>query len=234
MPIILAVDTSADCCSVALSQGQQLTELMTDTPRQHTQKLLPMIDEVLTSQAINLSELDVIAYGRGPGSFTGLRICLATVQGLAYAAEIPLVGVSTLETLAIGAQRLHHYPEGGHILVALDARMKEVYWSVYEVQQGRPVAVSEEFVMPPEAVVEQVRSLGIDTLFGIGSGWHYSDLKELQPESILEDINPVASDMIALAQSALLNGTTVDADQAQPIYLRDSVAWKKRKRIREQ
>ena len=232
MPTILAVDTSTDACSVALLKNRQVIEKHTLTPRQHTQKLLPLIDELLSEQNVKLLDLDAIAYGRGPGSFTGLRICMGTVQGLAYAAELPLIAVSTLETLATGAQRLYRFPEGSHLVVALDARMNEVYWAAYKIQQGQATAITEEFVMPPAKVIDVLEEFDIKNLHGIGSGWHYHDLKVLVPEQVIETINPMAVDILPLAEQAREAGLQVTAEQAQPIYLRDSVAWEKRKRIR--
>ncbi len=143
---ILAIDTVTEGCSAALLIGEEIVEQFEVTPRGHTQKILPMVDQLLAESGHKLGELDAIAFDRGPGSFTGLRITAGVVQGLAYGADLPVVAVSSLAALA----RAHHQATGAtFVLSAIDARMGEVYWGAYRIDpQGIPQLQGEEMVVP--------------------------------------------------------------------------------------
>ena len=234
MPKILALDTSTDACSVALACDGEITEEFALLPREHTQRLLPMVDSVLGAQGLTLRDLDAIAFGRGPGSFTGLRICLGIAQGLAFGANLPLVPVSTLAAMAAGAYRTALVADTQPVLVALDARMSEVYWGLYQHSDDATLvqSLTEEFVMPPGEVEGQLSNSEAGKLAAIGPGWHYEALAALKPQMIELDAYPHAWDIAALAQSALARGESVSALAAEPVYLRDTVSWKKRQRIR--
>ncbi|GAA5316169.1 MAG: tRNA (adenosine(37)-N6)-threonylcarbamoyltransferase complex dimerization subunit type 1 TsaB [Candidatus Pelagadaptatus aseana] len=238
MSTILAVETSSNLCSVAVLRDGQVFELTEDAPREHTQKLLPMIDALLTDNNLQLADLDAIAYGCGPGSFTGLRICLGVVQGLAYGRDIPLIPVSSLETIARSAAEQGNLGvDKGYLVVANDARMDEVYACFYEFGPDGVVALSEEQVLKPAELCcqSQFKSL-VQEFFAIGDGWHYPDLAEVlanrednQSQCI---IKATAGVMLGIAAEKLARGETIAAEQSEPTYLRDSVAWKKRERIR--
>ncbi len=235
MSTILAVDTSSEACSIALSRNGEITSEFVLAPRQHTQLLLPMIDQLLVSQGIALADLDAIAYGRGPGSFTGLRICLGIVQGLAFSAEIPVIPVSTLQTMAVGAIRQFSLSGDHHILVALDARMDEVYGAVYEVSSPLPKEVMSEFVGAPEQLSEcpLLAEVPASKLIKVGAGCHYSAIQAIEAGQEDQGLLARAEDMLILAEVAYAQGECVAAEDTQPVYLRDSVAWKKRERIRQ-
>src|SRR5690606_23380921 len=130
MPRSLALDSSTEACSVALIDGDVLCERYIDAPREHTLHLLPMVDAVLAGRGLRLRDLHAVAFARGPGSFTGLRICLGLVQGLAFGAQLPVIPVSTLAALA---QTVAQQQPGAFILSAIDARMDEVYWGLFRV-----------------------------------------------------------------------------------------------------
>ncbi|WP_439134143.1 tRNA (adenosine(37)-N6)-threonylcarbamoyltransferase complex dimerization subunit type 1 TsaB [Pseudomaricurvus sp.] len=234
MSTILAVDTSCDACSIALLKDGQVHAEFIQAPRQHSQRLLPMIDALLQKYSITLSDLDAIAYGRGPGSFTGLRICLSVVQGLAFSVDLPVIPVSTLHTMALGAARSGGLKEHDHILVSLDARMAEVYWALYQQKGGQTVPVTEEFVCSPNDVpgFGPLGSVAAQDLIKVGAGCHYPAIEGIDAASENRDLLPRAENMLELAQSALHLGQTETAESTQPVYLRDSVAWKKRQRIR--
>jgi len=191
-----------------------------------------MIDELLKSRAITLGELDAIAYGRGPGSFTGLRIGLGVVQGLAYAADLPVLPVSTLQTMAMTAQRLHNFTADQPLLVALDARMSEVYWGHFAGKTAKPL--SDEYVAAPSKLAEYLSAQeNIASFVGLGPGWHYPELQALGLPVEHQDISPQAEDILSLALLEWNAGRAITIEDAQPTYLRDSVAWKKRERIRK-
>ena len=235
MDRILALDTSSDCCSVGLSFSGQQTSITNRTPRQHSQKLLVMVEEVLADAGITVNQLDAIAFGRGPGSFTGIRICLSVAQGLAYAADIPLIPVSTLRTIAQGTLRQGRILPQQNLLVAVDARMQEVYWADYRVQfDGAVIPLGEESISPPEIVSEHVFTGGLkgENLVIAGSGLIYAEISGMACAHQFTDSQIDSCDMLTLVHSDPENHLPIEPHLAQPVYLRDSVAWKKRQRIR--
>ena len=161
---ILAIETATDACSCALEHSGTIVARHAVEPRRHTELLLPMIDTVLDEAGVGLGVLDAIAFGRGPGSFTGLRIACSVAQGLGFGAQRPLVAVSTLQVVAAGMQRSQGTPR---VLVALDARMGEVYWGGFEWDGVTMAPVFEESVVSPHAV--PVPATG--TWAAAGSGW---------------------------------------------------------------
>ncbi len=224
MPKILALDTSTDACSVALYIDGDVFEDFRVIPRQHTQQLLPMVETLLSDQSVKIADLDALAFGRGPGSFAGIRIATGVTQGLAYAADLPVIPVSTLEALALAA----HKQEGADTVVAaLDARMDEIYVASYEMVSGLPVVKQAEHVISP-ALFE----LESDSCLGVGSGWRYfedmSEAVRTQVNVSETDYYPSAAMMLTLAVREFENGNTVPAAEALPVYLRDEVAWKKK------
>lgn len=233
MTTILALDASTDACSVALSCNGDTTHIFELAAKSHTQRLLPMVDEILRSANCSLHDVDAIAFGRGPGSFTGLRICMGVVQGLAFGANLPVVPVSTLQAMAQGYASEN--PQNSiPLLVALDARMDEIYWGLYSAHQS-PVLLSEEHVMKPAAVCEQTIVESLNKQFiAIGPGWHYADLQPIAPEIIVQDAHPSAQFMLPIALEAFNKGEAKSIFDVQPVYLRDSVSWQKRQRIRTQ
>ncbi len=233
MTKILALDTSTDACSVALSVDGVTSHIFELAAKSHTQRLLPMVDEILSAANCSLQDLDAIAYGCGPGSFTGLRICMGVVQGLAFGANLPVIPISTLQAMAQGFAAEN--PDNTFpIVVALDARMDEIYWGLFSADTI-PQALSDEYVMKPVDVCEQVIVQDLNKQFiAIGPGWHYADLHTIVPNQVVQDVHPNAKDILALAVDAFLQSKSISILDAQPVYLRDSVSWKKRERIRTQ
>lgn len=225
MPKILALDTSTDACSVALNLEGEIREDFRVIPRQHTQQLLPMVQEMMAEAGLKISDLDAIAFGRGPGSFAGIRIATGVTQGLAYAADIPVLPISTLEALALAA---HRKTQAEHLVAALDARMNEIYVAAYDIDASGQLTVSltEQVCAPADLVLDQTPRLAI------GSGWRYlDDMSDAVQNNISvadELYYPSAADMLILAEKALLEGRAVSAADALPVYLRDEVAWKKK------
>jgi len=230
MSKILALDTATDACSVALNINGVITEEFTVVAREHTQRLLPMVHSVLSQQNCSLQDLDAIAFTRGPGSFTGVRICLGIVQGLAFGANLPVIPISTLAVMAEGVRRLESQAQNRRLLLALDARMGEVYWCAFDAQ-GR---AGEECVISPEALLER-RELWAESssALAIGPGWHYEAMNGIEREALILECHPRAYDLASLASLAYERGEMVSAELAQPVYLRDTVSWKKRQKKRQ-
>ncbi|SFN47239.1 tRNA threonylcarbamoyladenosine biosynthesis protein TsaB [Izhakiella capsodis] len=224
---ILALDTATEACSVALSDGQEVLTKFELCAREHTQRILPLVQQILAEAGLALNQLDALAFGRGPGSFTGVRIGIGIAQGLAFGAGLPLIGVSSLETMAQGAWRLHR---AQRVLAAIDARMGEVYWAQYQRSDvGDWQGESTEAVLNPEAAVLRMKQLDGDWT-PVGTGWQAWPVLTQKSKLNLtgcEVMLPAAQDMLPLALLALAQGKAVDAEHAEPVYLRNEVAWKK-------
>ncbi len=217
---ILALDTATEACSAALLDDDSIYERHEIAPRRHAELILPMVDGVLAQAGLGLQDLDAIAFGRGPGAFTGVRIAAGVTQGLALGAGLPVIPLSSLATLAQGAAG-----RSAVLLPAIDARMGEIYWAAYEkVQDNLVRPVAEEQVTSPEAVQVPVDK----HVFGVGSGW---GTYRLRLEGVLNgqitgmdpERYPLARDMLPLAVREYNAGRCVGADQAVPVYLRDNV-----------
>lgn len=215
---LLVLDTSTEYCSAALWRDGEIQARRVLAGQRHSSLLLPMVDELLRESAITLRELDGIGYGAGPGSFTGLRIACAVTQGLALGANLPVVGVSTLESIA-------EQTGTDSVLTVLDARMAEVYWAAYRRDGSSWHAVSEPQLALPESVAIPE---GGDW---VGAGNGFAVLGEvLRPRlaarlvRIDDTLMPDAAAMAPLAVRAFARGEGQDAALAAPIYLRDKVA----------
>lgn len=224
MARLLALDTSTEACSVALLDGESVDERFIIAPREHMQRLLPMVDELLAAHGLTLHQLDAIAFGRGPGSFTGLRICLGVAQGLAFGAELPLVPISSLAVLAQGARSASGEP----ILAAIDARMDEVYWSWFQRgSDGLVMPLGPEAVTAPELVAPLANLTETAAPVGVGSGFTYAVRLGVQGFARTDAAAlPRAADLARLALPHWQQGLVVPAEEALPVYLRDEVAWK--------
>jgi tRNA threonylcarbamoyladenosine biosynthesis protein TsaB len=224
---ILAVDTATENCSVALMIGDDVISRCEYAPREHTTKILPMIDAVLADAGIKLKQLDALAYGRGPGSFTGVRIGIGIAQGLAFGANLPMIGVSTLAAMAQGSFRLH---QADHVLTAIDARMGELYWGQYQRKtDGDWLLLGNEQVIAPDVLLANVQA-DTNTWLTAGTGWEaYPELLTQLPfnAQLGSVLYPDSQDMVHLAKYAFARGEIVTAEAASPVYLRDTVTWKK-------
>lgn len=218
---LLAIDTATEACSVALWMNGQTIERWQHAPRGHADLVLQFVDSVLNEAGMALSELDGIAFGAGPGAFTGVRIATACAQGLALGIDRPVVAVSTLASVAQGAYRLHH---ASHVAVALDARMSEVYWGCYALTAQECSAVVADEVAAPHAVTLP----GAGQWSGAGNGWsvyatalHQAGAERIH--SVYDLLWPHATDVAQLGVRALQRGAGVAAELAQPVYLRNNV-----------
>ncbi|RJT47177.1 tRNA (adenosine(37)-N6)-threonylcarbamoyltransferase complex dimerization subunit type 1 TsaB [Rahnella woolbedingensis] len=225
---ILAIDTATEACSVALyNQGETLAHFEL-CAREHTQRILPMVQQILAEAGLSLAQLDALAFGRGPGSFTGVRIGIGMAQGLSLGAELPLLPVSTLQTMAQGAYRL---TGADNVLAAIDARMGEVYWGEFSRNaQGVWSGEETEKVIKPEQLLARAPELS-GRFATVGTGWvTYPHLLGESPLAELFDgemLLPHAEDMLPLALRLWENGVRVNPEDAEPTYLRNEVTWKK-------
>lgn len=223
MTTLLALDTATEACSVALLHDGRVLSHYEVIPRLHAQRLLPMIKDLLDQAGVPLAALDAIAFGRGPGAFTGVRIAIGVVQGLAFALERPVVPVSNLAVLAQRALREHGAQQ---VAAAIDARMDEVYWGCYRAEQGEMRLLGSEAVLPPERACLPRDAAG--DWFGAGTGWGaYGGRIALATRGQDAAMLPHAEDLLSLARFAWARGEAVVADEAQPVYLRDQVATPK-------
>lgn len=220
----LALDTADQRCSVALLVDGRLLERETAAERAHAEVLLPMVEELLAEAGLKLKGLDGLAFGRGPGAFTGLRVAAAVAQGLAYGAAIPVVPVSNLSALAVSAHRRHG---AGRILAALDARMHEVYWAAFEIRGEEAKILAAESLSPPEALAVPAGG----AWYGAGSGWAAYPEALKGRVSNLEGVDArchaTAGDIARIGYKALQQGGAVSPERAVPVYLRDNVATPK-------
>lgn len=223
MTRILAIDTATEACSAALWQDGEVLSRYQVAPRGHTDLILPMVAELLAEGELALSDLDGLAFGRGPGSFTGVRITLGVAQGLAFGADLPLLGVSNLQALAQGAYRLC---DARHVLSAIDARMGEIYVGGYVPEQGVMVVREAEQVIAPGAFLSEAAHHHWAS--GVGSGFvTYTELGE-RVDHVCDALPyPEARDLLPQALLLWQAGQGVDAAEAQPVYLRDKVTWQK-------
>lgn len=222
---LLSLDTCTESCSAALSVNGKVYSELAIVPREHSQRILPMIDSVLSQAKIQLADVDLIAYGRGPGSFTGIRICTSMAQGLALGQDIPVFGISALQTMA---QTVFDHQGGVQIISAIDARMGEVYWGQFIIKEGLAHLVGEEMVILPDLV-----TLSLDTdlpIIACGTGFDtYPQLLELSEQiTLANEIQfPDAKSMLSLAKQGYTQDLCTSVDDLAPVYVRDTVTWKK-------
>lgn len=228
----LVIDASTEACSVALQYQNKRTSSYELCPQSHSLRLLPMVDELLKAAGCTLRDLDGIIYGQGPGSFTGVRIGIGVTQGLAFSAELPVVGVSTLQAMA--QQALLDKGES-RVISAIDARMNEVYTGYFEADEHQIMqAKTAERVLPPSLVKQHyIESVKLDTNnlpYGVGTGWeaYKNELNDLKSNSGEPEILfPHAQAMLLIGEVDFNKGNSDAAENAQPVYVRDTVSWKK-------
>jgi tRNA threonylcarbamoyladenosine biosynthesis protein TsaB len=218
---VLALDASTDVCAVALGDGAHWAERAEIAGQRHSELLLPMVRALLAEAHLNLAAVDGIAFGAGPGSFTGLRIACGIAQGLALGANLPVAGIATLEAMA---ETTRQRSGRTRVIAALDARMQEVYVAAYEHDGSRwHVVVEPAVVMPGDAPLPPGGGWA-----GVGNGFAaYPTLRErLEPAlaSCDENILPTAVAIGSLALPRFAAGEGVPAREAAPFYVRHRVA----------
>lgn len=223
-PTILALDTATEACSVALSYQGNISTVDELSPRTHTQRILPMIDELLQKAGITINHVDTLVFGRGPGSFTGVRVGVGIAQGLALGANLPVVGVSNLLTMA---EQAYQQLGAKEVVALIDARMGEVYFAQYSHDENGWHTVVNEQVCSPESAITQIQTTKQPAV--VGTGWSaYRQFTEAGLDVICTEITlPSAQFMLALAQSEIEQGNTQSAFEVEPVYLRNEVTWQK-------
>ena len=234
---LLALDTSTEACSVALLYNGEKTYLNELAQRTHAKRILPMVDEILTDSGLKLNQLDALAFGRGPGSFTGVRVGAAIAQGLALGADLPVIPISNLTAMAQAAFELY---QAENVAAAIDARMNEVYFSQL-VREKKCTdfgqffiwknLIPEQVCSPEKALMQLANSTALNiatsTALRVGTGWNaYAQFatKGLTGSDIEL---PDARYMLELARVEWLQQKTISALEIEPIYLRNEVTWKK-------
>lgn len=230
MTILLSIEAASDSCSVALQIGDTTLQRIEAAPRMHSRLLYPMLNSLMAEAGVTPKQLDGIAFVQGPGSFTGLRIAAATAQGIGYACDTPLIGVSTLQAMAQQAYIDH---QATRVLPLMDARMNEVYLGYYELD-------TEKGIMCP-AINDQIQKVGCDIasaekithlngVYGCGHGFKIdppllqpirSLCGTLEPDQILE-----AKSLLPMANALFLQKDTLLPEEVELVYLREQSHWK--------
>lgn len=223
-PTILALDTATEACSVALHHHEKITSLHEISPRSHTQRILPMVDELLTQANIKINDVDFLVFGRGPGSFTGVRVGVSVAQGLAMGANLPVVAVSNLKAMA---EEAYQKLGAENVFALIDARMNEVYFAQFERNGEQWREVVAEQVCSPEKAISQFQIS--ENMVVVGTGWAaYSQFSEQNLSLVVSDITlPSAEYMLSIAEVEIQNSNTQSALEIEPVYLRNEVTWEK-------
>lgn len=230
MPKLLSIEAAADGCSVALSMDDgSIISRFEQAPRMHSRVLYPMLDSVLAEAGIKPLDLDAVVFGKGPGSFTGLRIAAATAQGIGFGADLPLIGVSTLQAMA---QQAHaENPETQNVTTILDARMNELYFGCYAWNQAQQlmVPVCDDFIAPVD-IADLPATSTPDTTIGCGNGWALEDkLSETIKASVsktLPELVPQAQYLLPDALNQWNNKQLLAPEDVELVYLREQSHWK--------
>jgi tRNA threonylcarbamoyladenosine biosynthesis protein TsaB len=216
---ILAIDTSSKVCSIALSFNGKEYLLEEDSLRMHNACILPMIKNILSDAKVELKQLDAIAFGQGPGSFVGVRVAAAVTQGLAFAADLPVISISSLQ---VAAQTAYLQTGRDNIMVAIDARMNSVYFSAFELNNNIMQTLIDDVAIEPSDLV-----IPEGNFLAIGNGWNaYPEMPKVS--SFNDNIFASAKALLQLAQIKYKDKKTLPAEQALPVYLKDG-GWKKLK-----
>jgi tRNA threonylcarbamoyladenosine biosynthesis protein TsaB len=220
MPLLLAIETSSELASCALLVNDAVLTRESSGVRTHSQSILPMVQELLLDAGIKLADLDAIAFGAGPGSFTGVRTACGIAQGLAFGASLPVLPLVTLDAMALACRARSGAAD---ILVVLDARMGEVYWAQYRYADGLQAIVAPALCAP-----EAVAPLPAAGLVACGNGlaaYPQAFADSAFMAGAMPDILPHARELVRLGAVALAAGQAVDAASAQPLYLRNKIAY---------
>ncbi len=221
---LLAIETATECCSAALLIDNEIFAVSEVAPRRHNEIILSMCEQVLAQGEVSLAQLNAIAFGRGPGAFTGVRLAASVTQGIALAQDLPVVPVSSLAALA---QAAYQTQQASQVLSCIDARMQEIYYALFQLDKDEIMqVVGDEQVIKPSLIDIDVSN----SCFGVGTGWRlYAEvLLERCGKKISYDADalPQAEYVAKLGKYYFEKGNSVSAVHALPVYLRDNVAEK--------
>jgi len=220
-PVLLAIDTATDTCSVALACGDRVRERAEAVGQKHSERILPMVEALLREAEMPLRGCAAIAFGSGPGAFTGLRIACGIAQGLAFGAGLPVVAVGNLEALALAASA--RTPAARRILAAIDARMQEAYWAVYAIDGAGLEEVSAPALASAAELAEICRRHGPDLVAG-NALQSFPEVAAALACALAPDARASAATIATLAALKFAAGGAVPAERAAPVYVRDRVA----------
>ena len=224
MTSVLAIETSTSACSVALLVGESVISRYSEEPRSHTKLVMSMVDQVLARASIKAIDLDGLAVTLGPGSFTGLRIGFATIQGLAFGLDLPVVAVSSLQVMAQTAARKQGLEVGAIIMPILDARMGEFNCGCYRLESnGQFSVLMSDQLLAAELVLALIEKYQPNAVVGEGGQLEVTGLIDLYPDAV---------DLVSIAAPKFAQGMAQSIDSIELIYLRGTDAWQKRKPIR--
>ena len=218
---LLAIDTATDVCSVALARGEDVNERAEAVGQRHSERILPMVEALLREAGLRLHECDAIAFGSGPGAFTGLRIACGIAQGLAFGAGLPVIAVGNLEALALAAGEAA--PGARRVLAAVDARMQEAYWALYSIDGGVPTEVSAPALASAAELAAVCRDRAPDLVAG-NALRAFPDVAAQFAGAQAPDACASAASIARLAMRKFASGGAVAAELAAPLYVRDRVA----------
>ncbi|MFP3019180.1 MAG: tRNA (adenosine(37)-N6)-threonylcarbamoyltransferase complex dimerization subunit type 1 TsaB [Arsenophonus sp.] len=219
---ILAIETATEACSVALWRNGEIFTKFEISSREHNKKILPMIQQCLIDASLDLKDIDVLAFGCGPGSFTGIRIGIGIAKGLAFGANLPMIGISSLLTISQGVFRQLGSEK---VLVAIDAKMGEIYSANYELKvDGYWKGEETEAILKPDQFLARINQLNGQWTIA-GTGWSTYPILKITNLNLLESgiLLPDAKDMLILALQKWKKGKTIIAEEANPIYLRNKI-----------
>ena len=229
MTTILALDASTDACSVALANAVDTASIFEVIPREHNHRLFSMLRELLPDGAA-AAGINTLAFGQGPGSFTGLRVAASAAQGLAYTLGVPAVGISTLACIAQGGLRRGVLNAADTAMVVLDARINEIYAGLYRFENGLAVPCTADCVIAPSELSAEYLA-GQQTVVALGTGINCLEECPARVQAAitrtLDAQWPDSVDLVPLARQAIARGELLAPEQVQPVYLRNEVNWKK-------
>ncbi len=228
MANLLAIEAASDSCSIALCVNNQILERTEAAPRMHSRLLYPMLNELMSEAGLRPKQLDAVVFVHGPGSFTGLRIAASTAQGIGFACDIPLIGISTLQAMA---QQSFQEQQATDVLALMDARMNELYAGVYQLdpQHQLMMAQQKDQLCPLDINLEQLIHKPNESLYAVGHGLKLADklhgsitgLCKQEPEQIL-----LARSLLPMAKFLLAQEQTLKPEDVELVYLREQSHWK--------
>lgn len=220
---ILAIDTATEACSVSLGLGSRQLDRYVELERGHAERVLPLVQELLTEGGVTLASLDAIAFGRGPGGFTGVRLAASVAQGLAFGSGVGVVPISDLA--AVAHRALADRPEAARVLVVNDARMREVYWCAFRRQEEVPLPLGPERVGPEHAVeLTSDHAPWVAAGRGLAAWPALAERCRTAGAEVFSDMLPRAAEILALARIEVAAGRILEPAAALPVYVRDNVA----------